>query len=173
MIYRVACAYVRLLLVLEALLFTLSLSLHVSVLIGAKEPFAEYGAILFGGTVAAWIPVTAFVKDGLRWTDQIQTCPGWMWRTALAIGAYGLVILCLQAIFPEGDSISQQTLTLSGFPLGFDAISLCVLYSVLWSGVLTKSEVAKRTRNSLLMVAFVLIAFLAYRVGYLRYPKSY
>jgi len=170
MIYRFAYAYVRLLLVLEALLFTLSLSLHVSVLIGAKEPFAEFGAILVRGTVIVWIPVIAFVKDGLRWRDQIKTCPGWMWRTALAMGAYGLVILCLGAIFPEGVSPSEQPLIVSGFPLGFDAISLCVIYSVLWSGFLTKSEVAKLTRNSLLMVAFGLIVYLAYRTGYLRHP---
>jgi hypothetical protein len=173
MIYRFAYAYVRLLLVLEALLFTLSLLLHVSVIIGAKKPFAEFGATLITGALIAWIMVTAFVKDGLRWRDQIKSCPGWMWRAALAMGAYGLVILCLQAVFPEGASISEQTLTVSGFPLGFDAISLCVLYSVLWSGYLTKSEVAKRTRNSLLMIALGLVAFLAHRAGYWPHPKNY
>jgi hypothetical protein len=173
MIYRLAYAYVRLLLVLEVLLFTLSLWLHVSVIIGAKKPFAEFGAELLSGTAVVWIPVAAFVKDGLRWRNQIKTCPGWVWRAALAMGAYGLVILCLQAIFPEGASISDQALTVSGFPLGFDAISLCIIYSVLWSGFLTKSEVAKRTRNSLLMVALGLIAFLAYRAGYWPHLKTY
>jgi hypothetical protein len=158
---------------LEALLFTSSLFLHVSVIIGAKKPFAQFGGILSTGTVIVGILAAAFVKDGLRWTDQIKTCPGWMWRAALAIGAYDIVVLCAEAVFPEGHSFSEQTLTLSGFPLGFDAISLCILYSVLRSGYLTKSEVAKRIRNTLLLLAYVLVTFLVYRSGYLRQMKSY
>jgi hypothetical protein len=173
MIVRLAYAYVRLLLILETLLFTLSLLLHLSVLAGARRPFAESGAMLFRGTVIVGIPVIAFIKDGLRWRDQLKTCPGWMWKAALTLGMYGIVVFCLQAFFPEGASFSQQALAVSGFPLGFDAIALCVIYSVLWSGYLTKSEVARRTGKSLLMVLFGVVAFLAYHAGYLRHLKNY
>jgi hypothetical protein len=173
MVVRLAYAYVRFLLVLEALLFTLSLLLHLSVLVGARGPFAELGAMLFRGTFTVGIPVFAFIKDGIRWRDQLKTCPGWMWKAALTLGVYGLVVLCLQAIFPEGASFSEQALAVSGFPLGFDAIALCIIYSVLWSGYLTKSEVAKGTGKSLLMVLFGLVAFLAYHAGYLRHPKNF
>jgi hypothetical protein len=170
---RLANAYVRFLLVLEALLFALSLLLHLSVLLGAKELFAEFGAVLFRGTFIVGILVIAFIKDGLRWRDQLKTCPRWMWKTALALGLYGLVVLCLQAIFSEGASFSEQALTVSGFPLGFDAIALCIIYSVLWSSYLTKSEVAKGAGKSLLMLSLGLTAFLAYRAGYLRHPKNH
>lgn len=173
MVVRLAYAYVRFLLVLETLLFTLSLLLHLSVLAGARRPFAELGAILFRGTFIVGIPVIAFIKDGLRWRDQLKTCPGWMWKAALTLGMYGLVVLCLQAFFPEGASFSEQALAISGFPLSFDAIALCIIYSVLWSGYLTKSEVAKRTGKSSLMVLFGVVAFLAYHAGYLRHPKNY
>jgi hypothetical protein len=170
---RVAYAYVSLLLALEALLFISSLSLHLSVLLGTRGLFAEFGAALFRGTFIVGIPVIALIKDSLRWRDQLRTCPSWMWRAALTLGVYSLVVLCLQAVFPVGASFSEQALAVSGFPLGFDAIALCIIYSVLWSGYLTKSDVAKGARKSVLMVFWGLVAFLAYRAGYLRHPKNY
>jgi len=105
--------------------------------------------------------------------DQIKSCPTWMWKAALILGVYGLFILCLQAIFPQGTSISDQALTISGFPLGFDAISFCILYSVLRSGYLDKSEVVRRALHSVIFVALGVTAFLAYRAGYLHHPNSY
>jgi hypothetical protein len=170
---RLAYAYVRLLLVLELLLFTGSLLLHLSVCMGARKPYAEYGLMLFRGTVIVGVPATAFIKDGLGWMDQIKSCPQWMWKAALILGVYGLFILCLQVVFPEGASISEQTLAVSGFPLGFDAIYLCMLYSVLWPHYLDKSEVSRRALHSVILVTLGIIAFLAYRAGYLRHPESY
>jgi hypothetical protein len=170
---RFAYAYISLLLVLESVLFISSLLLHLSVLLGTRGLFAESGAVLFRGTFIVGIPVIAFIKDSLRWRDQLRTCPTWMWKAALALGVYSLVVLCLQAFFPEGASFSEQALAVSGFPLGFDAIAFCIIYSVLWSGYLTKSDVAKGAGKSLLMVFLGIVAFLAYRAGYLRHPKSY
>jgi hypothetical protein len=170
---RLAYAYVRLLLVLELLLFTGSLLLHLSVCIGAKRPYAEYGVILFRGMVIVGVPITAFIKDGLGWMGQIKSCPQWMWKAALILGAYGLFILCLQVIVPEGASISDQTLAVSGFPLGFDAIYLCILYSVLSTDYLAKSEVSRRALHSVILITLSVIVFLAYRAGYLRHTESH
>jgi hypothetical protein len=64
---RFGYAYVSLLLVLEFLLFISSLSLHLSVLLGTRRLFAEFGASLFRGTFIVGIPVIAFIKDSLRW----------------------------------------------------------------------------------------------------------
>lgn len=169
---RFAYAYVSLLLVLESLLFISSLSLHLSVLFGTRGLFAEFGAALFRGTFIVGIPVIAFIKDSLGWKDQLKTCPRWMWKAALTLGVYSLFVLCLQAFSPEGISFSEQALAVSGFPLGFDAIAFCIIYSVLWSGYLTKTDIAKGAEKSLLMVFLGLVAFLAYRAGYLRHPKS-
>ena len=170
---RFAYAYVSLLLVLEALLFISSLLLHLSVLLGTRGLFVEFGAALFRGTFIVGIPVTAFIKDSLRWRDQLRTCPRWMWRAALTLGLYSLAVLCLQAFFPEGASFSEQSLAVSGFPLGFDAIAFCIIYSVLWSGYLTRSDVAKGAGKSLLMVLLGIVAFVAYRAGYLRHPINH
>ncbi len=86
------------------------------------------------------------------------------------LSLYGLVVLCLQVLFPEGPSLSKQSLVISGFPLGFEAFGVCTIYSVLWSGYLTRSEVVKGAGKSLLMVFLGAVAFLAYRAGYLRHP---
>ena len=165
MIVRSAYAYVRLLFALELLLLVASLLLHLSVFMGAKEPYLGFGAPLFRAMVVVGLPVFAFIKDSLRWVDQIKSCPEWMWKGALSIGVYGLLTPFLQALFPQG-----QSLMWSGFPLGFEAISLCILYSVLWAGYLEQSDVVRRASHSLVIVAVCVIAFLAYRAGYLCRP---
>ena len=172
MIVRLARVYIYLLLALEALLFASQLVLHASVCVGAKEPYSKYGAMLFRAAIIVGIPAIAFVKDSLQWKKQIARCPEWMWKAALMFSAYGLLVLCMQSIFPEGRSLGEQTLTVSSFPLGLDAISFCVLYSVLWSGALDKDALVTRTRNSLIIVALGFATFFAYRSGYLHHPRT-
>lgn len=166
-----ACAYVRALLVLETLLFAASLLLHLSVFItGPNQAYAKFGLSLFRATVIVGVPVIAFVRDGL-WKNQIKSCPKWMWKGALAVGVYALLIACLQIFFSEG-TFSEQALTVSGFPLAFDAISLCILHSVLWSDYLDKAEVVRRAMHSVAFVTLGVIVFLAYRAGYLHLPRT-
>jgi hypothetical protein len=172
LITRIAFAYVRSLLVLEILLFAASLSLHLSVFIlGANKAYADYAVPLFRATVIVGIPVIAFAKDGM-WTDQIKRCPRWMWKGSLILGAYALLIACVQLIFRHDAALSGQSLILSGFPIGFDAISLCILHSVLWSGYLEKPEVVRRTLHSVVFVTLGAVLFLAYRAGYLHHSRS-
>jgi hypothetical protein len=172
LVIRVAYAYVSFLFALEVLLFTLSALLHVTVLMGARQPFQEFNAMLFDGSVVVGVLIIAYIKNGLMWRNQIKSCPAWMWKAALILGGYALVTIFLEPIFPEGDSYCQRPLVMSSFPVGFDAISFCVIYSVLWSGYLSKSEVSKRTGHSLLMLAYGVIVFLAYRAGYLHHPSG-
>ena len=152
MIRRLASAYVYFLLVLEMLLLAASFSLHVYVFAGGKGLYADCGSMLFRGAVAMGFPVTPFVKDSFRWVAQIKSCPKWMWRAALTLGVYGLYLGLLTLIF-ESASSSGNALTLSGVPLGFEAISVCILYSVLREGYREKSEVVRRVRYSIILVA--------------------
>jgi len=131
--------------------------------------YVAFGLPLFRATVIVWIPMAVFIKDSLKWTDQIRSCPKWMWKTALAFGLYGIFIAVLQAVFPQGDSFSEQALTVSGFPLGFDAIALCILCSVLRSDCMEKSEVVRRATLSIVLATVGVILFLAYRAGYLHH----
>jgi len=170
MIARLAYAYVRTLLVLETLLFTASLLLHLSVLIlGPNQAYAKLGIPLFRATVIVGIPVIAFAGGGM-WMNQIKSCPKWMWKGALTLGVYALLFACVQIFFSEG-TLFEQAPTVSGFPLGVDAISLCVLHSVLWTDYLEKSEVVRRAMHSVAFVALGVIVFLAYRAGYLHHPR--
>jgi uncharacterized membrane protein (DUF441 family) len=65
---------------------------------------------------------------------------------------------------------SDSDLVISGFPIGFDAITICILYPVLRPGCLDGPELIKRTAASIMIVALGVIAFLAYQAGYLRHP---
>ena len=168
-----AYGYVRVLFVLEILLFTASLLLHLNVIVmGHNEIYTKYGLLLFRGAVIIGIPTTTFIKESLQWVDQIQSCPKWMWMTALLLGLYAILIACLQVISPDSPSLLDKNLIVSGFPLAFDAISLCILSSVLWYGYLERSEVIRRAILSASIVTFGAAVFLAYRAGYLQRPRT-
>jgi hypothetical protein len=167
MIARLAYAYVRLLLVLELLLFASSLVLHLSVLlgvlIGVRGPYTEVrGNAVFRLAVLVGIAVAPFVKESLRWMDQVKTWPGWMWKGALAVGVYGLCTAPL----------SFTALPETGFVLGFEAVSFCILYSVLWRTYLNESKVINRVAASISLVTLCVIVQLAYNAGYLRHPPN-
>ena len=172
LIVRLAYGYVRVLVAAELLLFASSLLLHGSaLLVGPNEAYSIAGSPLFASTVVAWIAVVAFTKGGM-WPSQVKTCPKWMWKGALTIGGYGLSISCFQALFSRASSVSELDLAFSGFPLGFDAVSLCILYSVLRSDYLGESEVVRKTGSSIIALLIVATLFLAHRAGYLPRPGA-
>lgn len=76
------------------------------------------------------------------------------------LGVYSL----LTAFFPD------RVLTVSGFPLGFEAIWICILYSVLSKGYLERTVLVRRALHSVAMVDLGAVVFLAFRAGYL--PNS-
>jgi len=167
MIFRLARGYISLLLALELLLLTASFVLHVGVFfMGRTTAYDEYGLILFRAAVIVGIPTFAFVKDSLRWVNQIKSCPKWMWTGSLLLGLYSL----LTVFFPQGPSFADRILTISGFPLGFEAISVCILYSVLSRHYLERAEVTRRALHSVIIGCLVAAMFLAFRAGYLRRP---
>jgi hypothetical protein len=174
MIVRSAYSYVRLLFALESLLITASLVLNVNVFfMGATPANFKYALVLFRGAVIVGIPVVAFIKDSVRWVDQIKSCPRWMWKGALILGIYGLLTFLVLVFFRQGSSSEiDPTFMISGFSLGFDAISICILYSVVWKGYLEKAEVVRRTFHLLVIVGVGAIGFLVYRTGYLHHPTN-
>ena len=162
-----ARGYVVVLIALQLLLLMASLLLHVTVLIGASTPFRAYGLAMFRAAVVVAIPVFAFIKD--YWTDQIKNCPRWMWKAALVLGIYGLLTMVL-LLWSRTEWAAA--VTLSGFPLGFEAISFCVLYPVIGQGYLSEPEVKRRALHSVGLIALMAFGFLAYQAGYLRHPVT-
>jgi len=121
---------------------------------------ADHRGILFGASVMVSLAAAAFIKDGLRWKDQIKSCPKWMWTTAFTLGAYALFCLFIQLVLLPRPPLSEGALPQSAFPLGFDAIFACILYSVVHRHYLDRSEVRPRTFWSLSLVAIMIIEFL-------------
>jgi hypothetical protein len=170
-IARLTYAYVGALFVLATLLFAASLLLHLSVFVtGTNEFYTRFGLLLFRATVIVGIAVMAFAKDE-RWKDQIKSCPQWMWKGALSLGAYTLLITCALTFVSRG-TFSDQALILSAIPLAFYAIFVCLLHSVLWTDYLQQSEVVSRAVHSVVFVTLGMIIFLAYRAGYLHHPET-
>jgi len=155
-----AGAYIRLLFAIELLLLAASVLLHGTVFfLGATEPYVQYSHVLVRAGVLIGILVFAFVKDGLRWIDQIKSCPKWMWRGSLIAGVYALLTFFF----------AHPTLTLSGFSIAFDAISICILYSVLSKDYLENAEMVRRSLHSILMAAVIVTVVVLYRAGYLHH----
>lgn len=166
MIGRIARAYLLLLLSAEFVLFALSLLLHTGAFLGRRNLITEFGPFLFRCAVLVGILSVPFVKDSLRWTHQIKKSPEWMWKSALTIGVYVIVVMCLQLLlFPQGSTLTDQTLVVSGFPLAFDAISICILWTALRSDFFKSEELAKRAGISVAGIALSIVAFIAYRAG--------
>jgi hypothetical protein len=147
--------------------FAASLSLHVSVLLGAREPFRQCGGLLFCASVILMLAAAAFIKEGLDWMNQIKSCPKWMWRTAVALWLYSFGTLALQAVLPQPGPLAEQPIVVSGCPTGLDAMFLCVIYSVLWGSYLDRPELIKRVGVSIAFVGVIILGFLAHRAGYL------
>ena len=173
MIERFATVYVRLLLAIGILLLSLSFLLHINVLMGVKALPDGLGRVLWFATIIFNGSVTAFIKESVKWKDQIKSCPAWMRRAALTLAAYSLAVACLQVLFADGTSFFDVPVAPSGIPLGFDAISLCILYSVSYAGYLDNHEVIRATKSSLGITAVVLVIFWAFRAGYLKHPMHW
>jgi hypothetical protein len=168
MLAKIARLWMLLLLAVGVALLVASLSLNVTVLcygyIGNYWKAPNFGILLLGAATAP------FNKEPVRWVKQIKACPRWMWISALALAVYGLVAALLQFAFHAGPDFSDQTLALSAFPLGFETIPICLLYSALWTGFVDRSTLPKRAAASLGLVVFTAIFLAAGRAGYLPHP---
>lgn len=172
-ITRIARGYVSVLAALEVPLIGAIALLHLCVIMGVKQPSIEYGAWLFRVSVVLALPAAAFIRDSARWMDQVKSCPAWIWKTALGLALYSAAILLLQMIFSDDPSFSDHTLMMSGFPIGFNAMVVCIVYPVLRSNYLEDAELIRRVGASIAMVTVCALTLLAYQAGCLRHAKSY
>jgi hypothetical protein len=166
MIARFAYAYAFVLSALEMLCFSATLLLHLGLFVGARDPCIRYGIPLFRTSVIIGVLATAFVKDPADWMTQVKSAPAWMWKSALSLGVYALFIVLLQIVLVGDHSSSDNSFMVSGFPLGFDAIIICILDPVLWKRYLDNPQLIRRTGTSMIMGALGVLSLLAYRVGY-------
>ena len=162
---RLARWYALSLLMLEMSFLMASVLLHISVMLGTAKLYIEYGLWLFRGTILLAALVTPFVHDNLRCKEQIQKCPDWMWKGALILGIYVLLLVLQMVCFPQGSSLEDQHLLMSGSPLVFDLMAICILYSVLWRGYLETRELIRRFSHSLSILILGGTLLLLYRLS--------
>jgi hypothetical protein len=165
MLLRLARAYVRILFAIEIVLFASSLSLHLVVLCARRH--VDFGILLFFfvSSIVAQIMVVPFVKENVRWWRQVKRCPGWMWKPALALlWVYPIVLISFSKFAPA--------VAISGFPIIFDAINICVLYTVVRLSYLEDPEIARGARFSVLAACAVVAMALAYHAGYFHRPEQ-
>ncbi len=172
MVINLSRAYVRLLFGVELVLFSASLLVHVGTYIEGSSVSPVVAAALFRSAVLTGILVAAFLENGRKWVTQIKSCPGWMWRLALSLGVYSLLVVLFEVLYPKGASLADQRLTISAVPIGLDAISICILYSVLWSRSVSELSIVKGARNSAIGLVLGIAVFCAYQAGYLHHPTK-
>jgi hypothetical protein len=163
MIARAVRAYVLLLFVADLLLLATSLILHVSVWLG-KLPLRDQAnmAILLGSLFFNFA-VLCLAKERNVWKNEFSACPAWLRWGAALFGCYGFGVAIVQTLLrSEGP---DNSLTISAVPLAFEALSMTVLYSVLWRGSLEAPELRKRAGISFVVVMAVFVLLLANRLG--------
>jgi hypothetical protein len=77
------------------------------------------------------------------------------------------------AVIWNNGSDPENGMPVSAFFVGFDAVEICVLYSVLWAAPVEPSALIGRMRNSMIGVILIVTAALAYHAGYLHHPDPF
>jgi hypothetical protein len=162
---KLARIYVVLLFVLEGLLFAASLTLHVSLLMGIQRLYMNIPeSLLVGGLLVAF--VTAFLaKDRNVWKNEFKSCPVWMQVLTVVFVLYGFIGAFLRTVVLP-DAAGSELLTVSGLSMSIDAMSLCILYAVLWTDSEQGTELLKRSRNSFIAAILSSAYLLADHAGF-------
>ena len=154
LIVRLAYLYVRLLVGLEVLLASLSVTLNVAMLLGAERLYAHYGKVLFFSAFGMMLPVPFLAKEKNIWKNEFALCPQWLRVVAVAFIVYGAAAAFYVAAFSvDGPAIESSALSGSALPLAFEALALCILYPVSRSGSVHADELIRRVRNSSIALA--------------------
>jgi len=151
MIARAGRIYIQGLIATEVLLLWATIAIHLGVLCGGIALYDKYHEILGAAVIVVSGSSFAFKRKGVGLMTQIRTCPQWMWKSALVIASYGILTSVTLVIFPP-NNVFASSFVGSGFPLGFEAIPLCILYSALRHSRNDGSELIRSTVVSLLFI---------------------
>jgi len=165
MIAKCARAYVVALLVAERLLVASSLLPQMRFLIGAHPLGAEYGQALLVGSLKAGLPVACFAKNNRIVKNELKSYPNWLRGMVIAFCVYGFAVMFIRTASFFNPGLPMDTLAVGGFTLGFDALWLCVPYSVLRSGAISEAEFINRSRISSIVAILATAIFIASRAG--------
>jgi len=121
---------------------------------------------LFYSGFGLLIPVAFLAKEKNVWQNEFRSCPGWLKAAILTLILYGLVLTAIQIAFSHGATTSGWEEP-SGFAalLAFQAISLVIPYSLLWSGRVNEMDLINRVRNSFVALLICVAFFAGWHFG--------
>jgi hypothetical protein len=171
MLARIARAYIYLILITETLSLAASVLLHVGASTGTFHTLTEHSGTVFAGALIAVFPALSLAKERNIWKNEFKDCAWWLHYLASASFVYALVIMILAIVTrSDGTPLANDVEASSAFMVMFNLMSLCIVYSILWSGNLTRSQLIQRARTSVLFTLAVGVFFFASYAGYL--PQS-
>ncbi len=170
MMVKIARAYVAVLFVLDVALLAASLVLHISVWLEARQFYANSGLTLLIGTLIVNFVVLCLAKERNVWKNEFKACPRWVRGMAVALGCYGFGVAIFQTVLLPNAGVPDDTFTVSAIPLAFEALSLTVLYSVLWTDSLPQAELPRRAGTSFVAAVIAVAILVANHAGYLSHP---
>jgi hypothetical protein len=170
MMVKIARAYVAVLFLIDLTLLAASLVLHVSVWLGSRQLYAQSGlAVLVGALIVNFV-VLCLAKERNVWKNEFKACPRWVRGMAIAFGCYGFGVAIFQTVLLPNAGGPDAPFTVSAIPLAFEALSLTVLYSVLWTGSLSQAELPRRIGMSFVAAVIAVALLVANHAGYLSHP---
>jgi hypothetical protein len=167
MMVKLARTYVVLVFAVEVLLFAATLLLHVNSWLQTGKTYTEFAEELFVVCFVAALG-TAFLaadKDGLK--RQFKSCPRWMRSVVVGLLVYApIVAASSRLLLHNSESGLESLFTIAAIMLALEALSLSVLYAVLWTDCVQNQELVERSRNSFIAIVGLIAYLLARHAGY-------
>jgi len=166
---QLARIYVLVLFVLEGLLFAASFLLHIGLRIGIGSLYQSIPDSMLGAGLLISVATAFLAKDRNVWKNEFKSCPLWVRLLTIGVVLYGFIcVFTLTAFFPESQAVGLHTI--SAMSMSITAMSLCLLYAVIWRSSETEAELLKRIRNSFIVATLGSLYLLANNFGYLPHP---
>jgi hypothetical protein len=155
-----ARAYIAMLLIFELLLIAASFSLNVSLWTGFTTTCTRRVQSTQLAALLSCLVIAVFAKERNVWRNEFRSCPPWVRFLVSAGTVLAFVLFAITIV--SGPTV---LFSLSALILGFEAISFCVLYSVMWAPVLGNKEIEKRCVISFVVAIACVGGLTAVRFG--------
>ncbi len=164
MMVKAARFYVLCLFIIVLFLLVISLFVHVGAWVDESLYVKTGGHILIGALFTNFVVFCLARKESFT-RNEFTTSPIWLRVSAIIFVCYGFGVAAWRTVLCSSCGSPDDPLTISAVPFAFEAMSMIVLYSVLWGGSLGATELQKKAGISFFVGAAVLALLLVNRLG--------
>jgi cellulose synthase/poly-beta-1,6-N-acetylglucosamine synthase-like glycosyltransferase len=137
------------------------------------ELFGGYESVLFCTALVLAVPASFLAEDRNIWKHEFKSNPKWLRAATLILMIYAFATSFLEVLLrADGDPFHAGSLFFTAMPFFFQAMSLCILYSLLWARPLGGKELIRRVRISLIGSAVCLALIASAKSGIFPHPKE-